>query len=79
MTHAISRSDVRLQAAWDTLRLRFARMSSAVKKAKTRRARYLATFAELSGLTDRELADIGIPRSHIRRLALEDSRMGEMK
>ncbi len=32
---------------------------------------YRATVTELQALTDRDLADLGIPRSHIRRRALE--------
>ena len=36
-----------------------------------RRRVYRKTYHELSMLTDRDLADLGIPRSNIRRLALE--------
>lgn len=32
---------------------------------------YRRTFNELQALNDRELADLGIPRSSIRRVALE--------
>nr|WP_241525489.1 DUF1127 domain-containing protein [Pseudophaeobacter leonis] len=49
-------------------------MLSAVKAAKLRRDLYLSTLSELRGLSDRELADLGIPRAHIRRIALETSR-----
>jgi uncharacterized protein YjiS (DUF1127 family) len=36
-----------------------------------RRKVYRATFIELVGLSDRELSDLGISRSGIRRLAME--------
>lgn len=45
---------------WDQMRDAFAR-----------RRVYHATYHELSMLTDRDLADLGIPRSGIKRLALE--------
>ena len=35
--------------------------------------RYNATLHDLSQLTDRELADIGISRSDIPRIALDDA------
>ncbi|WP_083095895.1 DUF1127 domain-containing protein [Pseudophaeobacter leonis] len=57
-----------------SLRWRLAQMLSAVKAAKLRRDLYLSTLSELRGLSDRELADLGIPRAHIRRIALETSR-----
>lgn len=45
------------------------------KEARTKRAVYRQTFNELAGLSDRELADLGIARSSIRRLAYESAYM----
>ena len=55
-----------LQAYFSTLR-------SAGEAASLRRAKYRQTYAELSVLSDRDLNDIGIARSDIRRLATEES------
>lgn len=43
----------------------------AIKDAYARRRLYSRTLAELRALSDRDLADLGIHRSMIRRLALE--------
>ena len=51
-----------------------AKILSSLKTYRARRACFRRTFAELSQLSPRELADIGIPRSHIRRLASEESK-----
>ncbi len=50
----------RLEQLWDRLAAR-----------RARSARYWQTYHELNRLSDRELADIAIPRAHIRRVALE--------
>ncbi|WP_109467590.1 DUF1127 domain-containing protein [Albibacillus kandeliae] len=42
-----------------------------IKDALARRAVYRKTLAELSSLSNRDLGDLGISRSGIRRLALE--------
>ncbi|MGJ8628225.1 MAG: DUF1127 domain-containing protein [Sulfitobacter sp.] len=55
-----------LQAYFSTLR-------SAGEEASLRRTKYRQTYAELSVLSDRDLNDIGIDRSDIRRLATEES------
>ena len=46
-----------------------------VKDARMRREAYRRTYAELAGLTDRELTDIGIARSEITRIAREHADM----
>jgi uncharacterized protein YjiS (DUF1127 family) len=71
---AFIHTNVRPKIHLGPLRWRLAQMLSAVKAAKLRRDLYLTTLSELRALSDRELADLGIPRSHIRRLALEASR-----
>ncbi|WP_299507998.1 DUF1127 domain-containing protein [uncultured Roseobacter sp.] len=42
-----------------------------MRRAQAKRRVYRATYRELSGLTDRDLRDLGIPRSNIKRLAME--------
>lgn len=63
-----------IEALFSDIRGRFARVLSAMKTARQRRAVYRQTVEELSGLSARELADIGIPRAHIRRVARESAR-----
>ncbi len=43
------------------------------KIARARRAVYARTYDELASLTDRDLSDIGIARSDIRELALQEA------
>jgi uncharacterized protein YjiS (DUF1127 family) len=42
-----------------------------MRQALAKRKVYRATYSELSALTDRDLGDLGIPRSSIKRLAME--------
>ncbi|MBT8458185.1 MAG: DUF1127 domain-containing protein [Boseongicola sp.] len=42
-----------------------------IRDAQAKRKVYRATFYELSALTDRDLNDLGIARSNIKRLSLE--------
>lgn len=42
-----------------------------LRKAISDRATYYRTVRELSGLTDRELADLGVSRFHIEQVARE--------
>ena len=55
------------------LRDQVAGISVSMQDAKERRARFRATCHELYGLSDRELRDIGIARSDIRRIAAQDA------
>jgi len=48
---------------------RLERAIDAVRDAFARRALYVATLRELKGLSEHELADIGITRGDIHRLA----------
>ncbi|GHF43542.1 DUF1127 domain-containing protein [Seohaeicola zhoushanensis] len=50
---------------------RVAALWTSVKAAHARRKVYRQTYAELAGLSDKELADLGLHRSGIRRIALE--------
>ncbi|MEM6307059.1 MAG: DUF1127 domain-containing protein [Pseudomonadota bacterium] len=42
-----------------------------VRAAVTKRREFNTTFRELNGLTDRELADLGIARSNIKQVAYD--------
>ena len=64
MAHAINTSPV-------TLADRFANVKAGVKMAMARRSAYRRTYNELASLSDRDLADLGLHRSAIRRLSLE--------
>ena len=68
---AITRSSSWLDAVLDANRSFFHQKRERIRDALARRKVYRATYRELSMLTDRDLADLGIPRSSIRRLALE--------
>ena len=50
---------------------RFRALTAAVREAYSRNKVYRRTVAELAGLSDRELADLGLHRSHIRSIARE--------
>lgn len=62
-----------IEALLSVIQGRYARAMSGMKTWRQRRAVYRQTVVELSGLSARELADIGIPRSHIRRVARESA------
>lgn len=68
---AITRSKSGLDVVLDAGRTLFNRKLDQMQKAFARRKVYLATYHELSMLTDRDLNDLGIARSNIKRLALE--------
>ncbi|NUH65957.1 DUF1127 domain-containing protein [Sulfitobacter sp. S0837] len=53
-------------------RSRFASLWAATTEAWARRAAYRRTLNELHALSDRELADIGLARCDIRRVAGEE-------
>ncbi|MFT4150080.1 MAG: DUF1127 domain-containing protein [Paracoccaceae bacterium] len=50
---------------------RVAEVARSVKTAVQRRGVYVQTLRELNALTDRELSDLDINRSMIRRIALD--------
>ena len=68
---AVTRSNSGLDVVLDAGRTIFHQKRDQIRHALAKRKVYRATFSELAGLTDRELRDLGIPRSNIKRLALE--------
>ena len=62
------------EGTFATLRSSLEQFRNSLRQASARRAVYRRTRDELIMLSDRELHDIGIPRAHIRRAALEESR-----
>jgi uncharacterized protein YjiS (DUF1127 family) len=68
---AITRSNSGLDAVLDASRTLFHQKLNEMRQALARRKIYRATHHELSVLSDRDLGDLGIPRSNIKRLAME--------
>ncbi|MBT3140000.1 DUF1127 domain-containing protein [Phaeobacter gallaeciensis] len=68
---AITRSNSGLDVVLDAGRTFFHQKRTEIQHALARRKAYRATHHELSTLTDRDLQDLGIPRSNIKRLAME--------
>lgn len=76
MPMTVSSGNFQLKGILDDLQSRFSRLLATFKAARQRRARYRATLSELTALSDRDLADLAIPRAHIRRRALEELQKG---
>ena len=68
---AVTRSNSGLDVVLDAGRTFFHLKRDAMRQALAKRKVYRATLSELSALTDRDLRDLGIPRSSIKRLAME--------
>ncbi len=68
---AITRSNSRLDVVFEAGRTFFHQKLDTMRKAQSKRRIYRATYYELSVLSDRDLTDLGIPRSNIKKLALE--------
>ncbi|AEI95896.1 DUF1127 domain-containing protein [Roseobacter litoralis] len=68
---AITRSNSGLDAVFDAGRTFFNQKMDHMRRAQAKRRVYRATYHEFSVLTDRDLKDLGIPRSNIKRLAME--------
>ena len=68
---AITGSTNWLDAVLEAGRTVFQQKRDNFRKARARRKVYVDTYRELAGLCDRDLRDIGIARSDIKRLALE--------
>lgn len=73
MSTEISLNNASSKSILSELSTGFRHLKSALDLKMRRRVRYRRTLAELEGLSSRELADIGIHRNHIRRLAIEEA------
>lgn len=70
---SIRKQDTAAVFSLEHLGLRVDRLIARWQAARTRRAIYNQTVFELSELTDRELADLGISRADIGRIANESA------
>lgn len=68
---AVTRSNSGLDVVLDAGRSIVHQKRDQIRQALAKRRVYRTTLSELAALTDRDLRDLGIPRSHIKRLALE--------
>ncbi|MGJ8628741.1 MAG: DUF1127 domain-containing protein [Sulfitobacter sp.] len=68
---ATTRVNSRLDIILDACRTFFQQKSDQMRNSMVKRKIYRATYAELSTLSDRDLRDLGIARSNIKRLAME--------
>ena len=68
---AATRSIGRLDVVFDAGRTFIEQKMDQMRMARAKRRVYRATYHELSALTDRDLRDLDIPRSDIKRLAWE--------
>ena len=68
---AIARSSSLAEVTFAALRVQLDQVHDRWRDALTRRNVYQQTVHELSTLSDRDLADLGISRCDIRRLAKE--------
>ncbi|MGC1496705.1 MAG: DUF1127 domain-containing protein [Sulfitobacter sp.] len=68
---AITRSNNWLDVVLDAGRTFFHQKRNGMQRALAKRKIYRDTHNELSALTDRDLNDLGISRSNIKRLAME--------
>jgi uncharacterized protein YjiS (DUF1127 family) len=68
---AVTRPNSGLDVVLDAGRTVFHQKRDQIRKALAKRKVYRATYSELTVLTDRDLRDLGIPRSSIKRLAME--------
>lgn len=68
---AITQSNSGLDVILDAGRTFFHQTRDQMQKAHAKRKIYHATLHELSVLTNRDLRDLGVQRSNIKRLAME--------
>ena len=68
---ATIRAHNRLDALFDVGRMFFQHKMDQMRKVGIRREVYRNSYHDLSILTDRDLKDLGIPRSNIKKFALE--------
>lgn len=67
----IARTNNMLDVALDTSRTFLHHKLNEFKKRRARRKLYRDTFSELASLSDRALKDLGLPRSSLKRIAME--------
>tara|TARA_R110002049_G_scaffold23781_6_gene84724 strand:+ start:115199 stop:115447 length:249 start_codon:yes stop_codon:yes gene_type:complete len=72
MTMTIAQSNNWLAASFDGMRKSAASLWATGKDRRARRAAFRRTSSELNALSDRELADIGICRAEIHRVAMDE-------
>lgn len=70
----MSHADTRLHSGFDLVGM-LARLRETLTVQHARRVAYIKTYNELSALSARELADIGIGASQIEEIAREAARM----
>jgi uncharacterized protein YjiS (DUF1127 family) len=68
---AITRSNSGLDVVFDAGRTFFHHKLDDMRRAQAKRRIYRATYHELSVLTDRDLRDLGVSRSNIKKMAME--------
>ena len=68
---AITRSNIGLDVVLDIGRTVFHQKTEQLRDVLAKRKTFQKTFHELSMLTDRDLADLGIARADIKKLAQE--------
>ncbi len=68
---ATTRSNSGLDVVFDAGRTFFHQKRDHLRRAQAKRRVYRTTYQELWALSDRDLSDLGIPRSNIKKLALE--------
>lgn len=59
--------------------MRWAELVTSISLYQKRRARWAETYSELARLSNRELDDIGIPRSDIAKIAQEEAMKADIK
>lgn len=69
----VTQANQSLGAVFESGLLLIQQSMASAKNALSRRKAYRKTYAELSSLSDRDLRDLGIPRSDIGRLAREEA------
>ncbi len=67
----VTQSNSALDVVFETGRTFFHQKVQQIREAHTKRRIYRATVFELASLSERDLNDLGIPRSSIKRLAME--------
>lgn len=72
MPMLLSRTNITLATALDSIRQQSSHVFDAVRTARMRRAQYSKTYSELARLSDRELSDLGFARANIRKIAKQE-------